>query len=1161
MASPARHGNNPKRVTTNHVSAESPFSGVAATIPGQISAANFDLGGLNVAYYTTATTNQGGQYRLTETVGIEDCSDSTGIGYDVGYTQSGEWLNYTVNVTTTGTYTLQARVASANNGQYIHVLIDGADVTSNINIPNTGGWQNWQTVSVTTSSITAGQHFLRIYMDNGGLNLNYINLILLVPQFAPVINSAGSASDSVGSEFNYTITASNFPTKYHATNLPSGLSIDTIGGIISGISAGAGTFNSTVTATNSAGTGSLPLTITMKVSTVESPYDGVAATIPGTIQAENFDNGGPGVAYYGTNNINNGGLYRTSETVGIENCSEGGYDVGWTNAGEWLQYTVNITAVGTYTLQARIASSNGGGPIYILMDGVNITGNISIPNTGGLQTWQTVSVTTPSLSGGKHLMRIVMSAGGFNLDYVTFNSLVTTPVVAPYQNSALNVDVRVSNLISQMTLAEKISQLNTTSSAITRLNVAAYQYWNEGLHGISRVNNFTTSFPQAIALSATWDRNLIYNVASAISDEARVEYNEGVSQGLTYFSPTINMARDPRWGRTEETYGEDPYLTSQLAVNFIQGMQGNNPKYFKATATAKHFACYNIETNRFSISSTIDDRSMREYYSPAFQACVTVGKVYSVMSSYNAINDVPNSANRTLLTNILRNEWGFNGYVVSDCDAVSGVSQNHLYVPTLSDASAICLRNGLDLNCGDTYQNNLDTALKHGLISEANIDTALARIFKARFLLGEFDPPASVPYTSIPDSLLNCQANQNLALQSAREAIVLLKNNNALLPLNKNSISRIAVIGPNANTLQLGDYSGTPKISITPYQGIASEYGIDLTMGKIQAADYNNESGIQVQNSSEGGTDVDFIDNGDYTEYNSVNFGTGKSKFDMRVACPYTTGVGPVQLILDSLKGTVIGSYPVPYSGGWQNWETISNNINISGIHNVYLVYGGGMNIEWLWFYNPKDTLPNSNQAVQYSMGCTMSGAAVQANIDSAAALAARSNIAIIFCGTDETVASESLDRTIIELPGSQEQLIEAVYAANPKTIVVTVTGCPLAIPWEQQNIPAIVSAWYDGQAQGAAIADVLFGNYNPGGKLTTTWFSSTSVLPSMNDYNVRDGRTYMYYTGTPLYPFGFGLSYTNFSYSNLTISSSNVNNSCSVPGFQPRNASILTNA
>ncbi len=318
----------------------------------------------------------------------------------------------------------------------------------------------------------------------------------------------------------------------------------------------------------------------------------------------------------------------------------------------------------------------------------------------------------------------------------------------PYQDTSLSVNLRVNDLISRMTLAEKISQLGNQTSAISRLGIQAYNYWNEALHGVARLG-LATSFPQPIGLSATWDTVLIFNIASAISDEARVKNNTN-GTGLTYWCPVINMARDPRWGRSEENFGEDTYLASRLAVNFIKGMQGNNPRYFKTVATAKHFACNNVENNRYGISSNVDERSLREYFLPTFKACVTEGKVFSIMSAYNAVNGVPCPANRTLLTNIFRNEWGFKGFVVSDCDAVSCVYANHIYVPSLSDASAISIRNGTDLNCGTTYPNYVNDAINKGLMSEADLDSAVFRSFKARFLLGEFDPPSSVPYTSIP---------------------------------------------------------------------------------------------------------------------------------------------------------------------------------------------------------------------------------------------------------------------------------------------------------------------------------------------------------------------------------------------------------------------------
>lgn len=713
----------------------------------------------------------------------------------------------------------------------------------------------------------------------------------------------------------------------------------------------------------------------------------------------------------------------------------------------------------------------------------------------------------------------------------------------PFQDVNLPVDQRVTDLISQMTLAEKLAQLGNQAPAIGRLGIPAYNYWNEALHGVGR-SGLATSFPQAIALSSTWDPELIYNVASVISDEARVKNNtEG--KGLTYWSPTINMARDPRWGRAEENYGEDPYLTSQIAVNFVKGMQGNDPKYLKTVATAKHFACNNIEVNRYGISSTVDERSLREYFLPAFKACVTEGKVFSIMSAYNALNGVPCPANRTLLTQILRNEWGFKGYVVSDCDAVSNVWDAHHYVTTATEATAISLRNGTDLNCGTTFPVNANTAIQNGLMSEEDVNIALKRVFKARFLLGEFDPPAMVPYTSISKTKLDSPENRALALKAAHEAIVLLKNQHLILPLNKDSIHSIAVIGPNADVIQLGGYSGSPAVMVTPLQGIKAKLGIDALDGKTEAESYNNHFGIQVESCAEGGSDLGFIENGDYTEYDNVNFGTGMTKFDVRVAS-FNVG-GNLNVYLDSMTGKLLGTIAVKGTSGWQNWVTQTMDIEkTSGIHNVYLKFTGGsgylFNVNWFKIYDPNAPVPVASKTVQYAIGCSIKGALNQADIDAAVKIAKSSDVAVVVCGTDLSVADEGADRTSLNLPGAQEQLIQAVYKANPKTIVVLVTGFSLAVNWAQDNVPAILTAWYDGQAQGSAIADVLFGDYNPGGKLSTTWYKSVSDLPSINDYDIKHNRTYMYFKEIPLYPFGYGLSYTTFTYSNLKLGSVSIN-------------------
>ncbi|MFC1739173.1 glycoside hydrolase family 3 C-terminal domain-containing protein [Planctomycetota bacterium] len=595
-----------------------------------------------------------------------------------------------------------------------------------------------------------------------------------------------------------------------------------------------------------------------------------------------------------------------------------------------------------------------------------------------------------------------------------------------YEKPRANVEQRVANLVSQMTLEEKVAQMSHHAPAIDRLGVIAYEpipqninlqendeppidqgWWNEALHGVAR-SGLATVFPQAIALGSTWDPDLLGEVATAISDEARV-YNNLYNKKLTYFSPVVNMLRDPRWGRTEEGYSEDPYLMSRMGVAFVKGMQGNHSKYLKTIATPKHFVANNSEFNRHNGSSNVSERDLREYYLPAFKACIIEGGAFSTMSAFNALNDVPCSANKTLLTDILRNEWGFKGYVVSDCGAVSDIVHQHKYITDPAKAVAAAVKAGLDLECefcGDEdsmYDKYLMTALQQGLLKEDDIDTVVKRLFRARFLLGEFDPPKVVPYTAIPVSELNASEHQRLALKAARESIVLLKNENQTLPLNPNAVKSIAVIGPNADEQRLGGYSGTPPYCITTLEGI-------------------------------------------------------------------------------------------------------------------------------------KRKVPDS-VTVRFAQGCLLADDN-ESGISEAVELAENSDVAIVVVGTSLQIADEELDTTTLELPGIQRKLIRNVYQANPKTIVVLINGAPLAINRLAEHIPAIIEAWYPGQSGGTAIADCIFGDYNPGGKLPITFYKSADQLPPLEDYDITRGRTYWYFDGEPLYPFGYGLSYTTFDYNKLELSS-----------------------
>jgi len=619
--------------------------------------------------------------------------------------------------------------------------------------------------------------------------------------------------------------------------------------------------------------------------------------------------------------------------------------------------------------------------------------------------------------------------------------------VASYKDPNNPIEERVEDLVSRMTLEEKISQMSHLAPAIDRLGVSAYEptsgetfeeeqredklitsedpkpwedwenwpegacqdggWWNEALHGVARSGEATV-FPQAIGLGSTWDPALIKRMTSAVSDEARV-YNKVSGKKLTYWSPTINMLRDPRWGRFEEAYSEDPYLMSRMVVAFVKGFQGEDEEYLKAVATVKHFVANNSEFNRHTGSSDINERNLREYYLPAFKAAITEGGCFSVMGAYNALNGVPCCANKGLMTDILRKEWGFKGYVVSDCGAISDIVHGHKYETDPEKAVALAVNAGTDLECETCeteqfmYDKYLPGAVEKGYVSEGAIDKAVTRLFSARFKLGEFDPDEMVPYSSIPVEKLVCREHSELALEVAKETMVLLKNENHTLPLKRESIDSVAVIGPNADEVRLGGYSGTPAFSVTPLEGIKEKVGEDIE--------------------------------------------------------------------------------------------------------------------------------------VRFTKGCELSDDD-KSGFSEAVKLASECDAAVVVVGSSLEIANESLDRSELGLPGVQEELIQAVYKANPNTVVVLVNGMPLAINWTAKNVPAILEAWYPGQSGGTAIADVLFGDYNPGGKLPVTFYKSVGQLPALDDYDITKGRTYWYFAGEPLYPFGHGLSYTDFEYSNIAASS-----------------------
>lgn len=594
-----------------------------------------------------------------------------------------------------------------------------------------------------------------------------------------------------------------------------------------------------------------------------------------------------------------------------------------------------------------------------------------------------------------------------------------------FRDARLPFEVRVDDLIRRMSIAEKAHQLMNSAPPIERLGVPGYDYWNECLHGVARAGTATV-FPQAIGLAAMWDEDMMHRIADTIATEGRAKNNAARAEnpntnryeGLTFWTPNINIFRDPRWGRGQETYGEDPFLTGRLAVAFIRGLQGDDPKYIKAMACAKHFAVHSgPEKLRHTFNAVVSERDLHETYLPQFEAAVREGKVGIIMSVYNAIDGVPGPANAFFLTEILRERWGFQGHVVSDCGAVSDIWKRHKYVETPAEASALAIKAGNDLNCGRTFK-WLTNAVRKGLLTEGDLDRALKRVMLARFRLGLFDDPEECPFLKISPKLNDAPAHGVLALEAARRSIVLLKND-GVLPLKEGRYRSIAVIGPNADSLPvlLGNYHGEPSNPVTVLEGIRN-----AVAGKLE-----------------------------------VSYAPGS----------------PLALERDEI----------------------------------------------------------------YSLESPLAKAALETARDA--------DVIIFVGGLDATLEAEQKsskhrgfdggDRITIELPQPQSQILRALHATGKPVIFVNLSGSAIAMPWAAENLEAILQAWYPGQNGGTAVADVLFGNYNPSGRLPVTFYRSTEDLPDFLDYSM-EGRTYRYFDGEPLFAFGFGLSYTEFSYGDISV-------------------------
>ncbi len=603
-----------------------------------------------------------------------------------------------------------------------------------------------------------------------------------------------------------------------------------------------------------------------------------------------------------------------------------------------------------------------------------------------------------------------------------------------YLDPTKPIEQRITDLIGRLTLEEKAAQLNHLNTGIPRLNIPMWGGWNQTLHGVWSKEP-TTLFPAAIAMGATWDPELVHTITNAMSDEARALYNSHAAgprskHGLVYRSPVINISRDPRWGRIQEVFSEDPFLTGRMAVAYIRGLQGDDINHLKLAATVKHFAVNNVETGRQHLSATVDERNLMEFWLPHWRAAITEAHAQSVMSSYNAINGTPDAANHYLLTDILRKQWGFDGFVTDDLGAVAlltgsrkgstEVGQRLTEDPI--EATALAIEAGNDSD--DTeFETNIPLAVQRGLLTTQDVDQALTHVLRVGFRLGAFDPPDRNPYSSIPMSVVRSPEHVALSLKTAEESITLLSNRNNFLPLKQGAIHSLAVIGPAGdNDYETGNYYGTPARKVGPLAGLRELLG--------------------------------------------------------------------------------------------------------------------------------------SNVKVQYEKGASFTEVTDMSAIARAADLARASDVAILCLGTNLKVEAEGHDRRDLNLPGAQQQLLEAVFAANPRTVLVLMNAGPLAVTWAQDHLPAILEAWYPGESGGTAIAQALFGDVNPSGHLPYTVYASLDGVPPQNEYDVSKGYTYLYFKGLPLYPFGHGLSYTTFEYSHVKLSAPSIGSTGDVTvSFDLRNS------
>jgi beta-glucosidase len=744
-----------------------------------------------------------------------------------------------------------------------------------------------------------------------------------------------------------------------------------------------------------------------------------------------------------------------------------------------------------------------------------------------------------------------------------------SPAVPRYLDPSQPLDARVDDLVSRMTLEEKASQLVNQARAIPRLQVPEYDWWSEALHGVANAGTATV-FPEPVGLAATFDSPLIHDMAVVIGIEARAKHHQAVRagrrdimQGLDFWSPNINIFRDPRWGRGQETYGEDPFLTGRMGVAFVTGLQGDDPRYFRVISTPKHFAVHSgPEPSRHSIDVPASKHDMEDTYLPAFRATVVEGKAESVMCAYNRVNGEPACANAFLLRDQLRGAWKFNGYVVSDCDAVVDISNGHRFTRTPAEAGAVALKTGMDNECADFFTKAKDNsdyvkyidAVHQGLLSEKDLDISLRRLFTARMKLGMFDPPDKVPYANIPESEIDSAPHRQLALQAARESIVLLKNDGAL-PLSA-GIKRIAVVGPLAESVKVlhGNYSGTASHATSAFEGIRAQFPSAQVkyapgMNFLRAEEVIPATVLSTEDGKPGLR-------GEY--FANQNFGDTPQlvrldqAVDLQRFHPEPSSLAQPPGMLD---------YSVRWTGLLTPSESGEYQIgNVGSMNRLWL--DGKLIVDDFILHDPKPTkatvqlekghrYPIKLEYGQGGTGIRLVWLHVIANpIAEAVAVANDTDAVIAVVGITSQLEGEEMkvdvpgfkggDRTSLDLPKEEEDLLEAMKKTGKPLIVVLMNGSALSVNWANDHANAILDAWYAGEEGGTAIGETLAGANNPAGRLPVTFYKSVDQLPPFEDYAMTN-RTYRYFEGQPLYPFGHGLSYSKFEYSNLKLSATDL--------------------